>query len=87
MTFLFFLVVICSVFTFVIVAAFFFLFLLGSRIASEEKSEEKENKTSRCSKCKHCRVLYNDGRVVCDRFSSIDTIEIPDECNEIDSEK
>ena len=83
MTFLFFLVVICSVFTFVIVAAFFFLFLLGSRI----ESEEKENKTSRCSKCKHCRVLYNDGRVVCDRFSSFDTIEIPDECNEIVSEK
>lgn len=84
MTFLFFLVVLCSVLTFCIAAGFFYLFVgVWSCIGTEERVD----KTSRCGKCKHFKAVYIDGRVICDKFGLTDQVAVPDECNEIDSEK
>lgn len=74
--------------TLFIVVTAVFIWLLLPEIKKGERQTGKllKEKIWRCKSCKNCKMLFDNGKVVCDKMDFKTPQDVPDECKRVEIE-
>ena len=70
----------------VVTAAFIWLLLPEIKKSTRNAGTSMKEKKWRCRSCKNCKMLFEDGKVVCDKMDFKTPQDIPDICKKIEIE-
>ena len=70
----------------VVTAAFIWLLLPEIKRSTRNAGTSMKEKKWRCRSCKNCKMLFDDGKVVCDKMDFKTPQDIPDICKKIELE-